>query len=1136
MSSWKIPVPDDGKHFENLCCELWKRIWKTNNVKPYLRQGYSQKGVDLYYQSDEGIHAIQCKCVKNLTVKQISKEINLAKSFKPKLKSYTIATTVESNDKLTDHVLFESEKSDFQINIVFWQEILSELKKSSNSDILKDYYPEIYRDEVHILNIINDANLHFQNEDFTELEIILNTLREFVQDFNKAARYDFHILDGRFNLLCGKHKEAGLCFLEAYEFSEENVDSKYYKALGLFYTNHKEDARKSCNKILECDNLNENAYSLLILIDKDIVIPDDLKNSSKILYNKALVKYRENDYDGAYNLLKSCDLENKSFKLITCATTRFILLQKDENYPLNIHMEDKIKLKKIEDIFQRTIDKFSDTILKYHKDSFYNLLLLNSLTNNKKSLDKNIRRGLKLGFDDDDFIYHHANLLCIKEEYDDAINLIKDNVEGNIKFSSLYAKILHKKEDTELLIEFLENLLQSLDKNSQDFIFCVDMLLESYLKQGSSDKAIDLAKTIKNDFYQNFFKANVCNSHSEKLKLLNECLKDINHAPIIFKLNLAMLFTGEKEFKTAISIYEQHLNITQYSPFLEDLIYCYYNEMEYKKVIQICENFIEKDEFNRFLFEFEMKCYTKINDFDKVLELINLYGTKHEKTYFMEFLEARINLIQGNYEDLDFFLNKSADFKELGWSLSKEFYNLFYLRNSTSPKLLEFLFEIRGIYKNHVHVHEWFIIEMLRLNLDFVNPLKIDYNMGVLIDFDGSERWIYVTDNLEYNLNINQFNHIDRLINCTVGDEIKLKNGFKIRILDILNKYQYAFKKSRLLLSTSETTSVHQFKSEDIESSIRTITKFSSNRSKLFDNLKDTYNKKQIPFVFFSKFSGSDIVDSYFYLKTLGLKSFAHDENLNLNKKLVFDISSFITVYLLDMLDLIKDNYDIATSYSVLLILKEVLTGLESKANRESFSIVEDNGENFIVNNNYEDKYRLVKALVEFIENHCDLIPSYNLFEINDKQKEIIKTLDEAYVNDVVLIAMDGNTLVSDDLSLKLLVSQPFDIESCGSLALIQDMLSKTIISLDGYNKLISQLFLLNFNNVPLTSEIIYESIKNEEYDVIFKFLINFYKYPKENFELISNELIKKLDRNNVVENIFIMLINNTLKIYLIKN
>lgn len=112
----------------------------------------------------------------------------------------------------------------------------------------------------------------------------------------------------------------------------------------------------------------------------------------------------------------------------------------------------------------------------------------------------------------------------------------------------------------------------------------------------------------------------------------------------------------------------------------------------------------------------------------------------------------------------------------------------------------------------------------------------------------------------------------------------------------------------------------------------------------------------------------------------------------------MFDISSFITAYLLDILDLIKDNYNIATSYSVLLILKEIMTGLESNVGRESFSMVENNGENFIVDNNYEYKYNLVKTLVDFIEIHCDLIPSYNLFEINDKQKVIIKTLDESYV------------------------------------------------------------------------------------------------------------------------------------------
>ena len=81
MSLWKIPIPDDGKHFEDLCCELWKRKLKIYNVKHYLSQGYPQKGVDLYYQSEKGIHAIQCKCVQKLSIKDISEEIKLTKSF-----------------------------------------------------------------------------------------------------------------------------------------------------------------------------------------------------------------------------------------------------------------------------------------------------------------------------------------------------------------------------------------------------------------------------------------------------------------------------------------------------------------------------------------------------------------------------------------------------------------------------------------------------------------------------------------------------------------------------------------------------------------------------------------------------------------------------------------------------------------------------------------------------------------------------------------------------------------------------------------------------------------------------------------------------------------------------------------------
>ena len=114
------------------------------------------------------IHSIHSIVVSLFRIIIDFKEIKLAKTFEPKLKSYTIATTVKRNDKLTDYVLMESFKNDFEINIDFWQDIDFELKMSSNSDILKDYFPEVYRDEVHILNILKDANFHLLNENYVD--------------------------------------------------------------------------------------------------------------------------------------------------------------------------------------------------------------------------------------------------------------------------------------------------------------------------------------------------------------------------------------------------------------------------------------------------------------------------------------------------------------------------------------------------------------------------------------------------------------------------------------------------------------------------------------------------------------------------------------------------------------------------------------------------------------------------------------------------------------------------------------------------------------------------------------------------------------------------------------------------------
>ncbi len=48
FSNLQIPPPSNWQDFENLCCDLWRAIWKDPNTQKNGRQGQSQNGVDIY--------------------------------------------------------------------------------------------------------------------------------------------------------------------------------------------------------------------------------------------------------------------------------------------------------------------------------------------------------------------------------------------------------------------------------------------------------------------------------------------------------------------------------------------------------------------------------------------------------------------------------------------------------------------------------------------------------------------------------------------------------------------------------------------------------------------------------------------------------------------------------------------------------------------------------------------------------------------------------------------------------------------------------------------------------------------------------------------------------------------------------
>ena len=133
IASSELPVPKNWDEFEEICADLFGRIWNDPNIVRYGRLGQRQNGVDIRGHLPDGrIVGVQCKRkrqwpVAKLTTKEIDDEVAEALKFKPPLSEFTIATTALNDAKLQAHVDAITERHTaqglFSIHLFGWNEL-----------------------------------------------------------------------------------------------------------------------------------------------------------------------------------------------------------------------------------------------------------------------------------------------------------------------------------------------------------------------------------------------------------------------------------------------------------------------------------------------------------------------------------------------------------------------------------------------------------------------------------------------------------------------------------------------------------------------------------------------------------------------------------------------------------------------------------------------------------------------------------------------------------------------------------------------------------------------------------------------------------------------------------------------------
>jgi formylglycine-generating enzyme required for sulfatase activity len=140
------PRPRNWPDFEDLCRDLWSRIWDDPNAQGNGRPGQDQDGVDVFGRPRRGRDwaGVQCKLRRgSLSLEDVEEEVKRADAFNPRLSDFIVATTAPRDVKLQKAVReITQQRLDeglFPVTVFAWEDVCLEL--SAHADLVAKHYP-----------------------------------------------------------------------------------------------------------------------------------------------------------------------------------------------------------------------------------------------------------------------------------------------------------------------------------------------------------------------------------------------------------------------------------------------------------------------------------------------------------------------------------------------------------------------------------------------------------------------------------------------------------------------------------------------------------------------------------------------------------------------------------------------------------------------------------------------------------------------------------------------------------------------------------------------------------------------------------------------------------------------------------
>lgn len=834
-------------------------IWRDPYAQKVGTRGNSQDGLDIYGQEDSkgNYHGVQCTTLKNKAkrIKKLQDDVESAKSFSHKIKTFTFAYTDKNDLKLQEEARRLSTQNEaqglFTVKVCSWEKICTLLNLYPRAaEIHLNVFPnpighqdnkmiaEMHAKIMGVDSISIDTETIEKDQD-QRLDFARNLMKE--SSFQKALLYlsdlkkklwdkatdgiKYKILTnmGACHHSIGSYEAAAECFTEAYSYNKDAISAQANYANALYLNGNKSEAKRIAKSILKKE-ANITACQILLSIEgpkKDLpqlekLIPKELQVAPEVFHSLAMLAQTKGQIENSIKYLRQAlehtedaDMEGMLGSLLLekiINERRFFSSDQLSKEMASVLTEAVACLTKAWEGF-RTTDLATNKVM-----ALLNLAQCHRFLRQTRQAIEALNDGLKVEPENEDLRKLLAIILFEDGEFENALEQFDklSATKEDHELISLKVQCYYKLERGQDAVAFLDEIER--EYAEKEFVLRrarIELLLD-FKPDEAEPIILESLKKHPDSTEFLFYKAKLESqqgkaeeSHATLHSIRN--LDDSNLSKRIVA-GIADLFYELEDYGASVPLYEQLADLATNSHFSQRLMRAYLHAEEWDKALKASQQVEAAVGATRFTAELQFRIYNAIGNIDASIQACDKYLEKEDDFRF-KLMKSHALIRKGKFDEAKHCVEDRCDTSSLDLN---EILNLASVLTAVgeSRQAIELMYEAREKYYNEPSVHLRYTGLILMKEKDdakWLIPEAVSVDTVVSIkSHRGEEKTFCIVSEERENLRESKFSTKHPLaqvvLNHKLGEEILIPDGLgrsqPYEIIDVKSKYIHAFQES----------------------------------------------------------------------------------------------------------------------------------------------------------------------------------------------------------------------------------------------------------------------------------------------------------------------------------------------------